>query len=225
MMRAGAPCLRDAINAYRTAHKDSLDQAALDLLDRVAVSSDAAKAFKRLKLKRQYNDAEILTTCTQADQLARTLRQRITKAEKTLGLAQVERLDRAVATLRAFVDELVAEEKETPAFDLLSAGIPADNIGAMNSGLYFIARRINEDRRVAKEAVLRLGATQKKGATNAVAPENAAIGWLAEGVRRVTGKPHLAAVRDLAQVMLQTDLSEDRVCHAARLRYRGWRQP
>jgi hypothetical protein len=213
--------LHDAVNAYRAAHKDILDKPALDLLNRLA--RKAAEAFELLNLRDQRDEAAILQTCIQADQLALTFPQRIKKAKETLSKQQVERLDRAVATLRKFVERLVAKEKEAPAFDWLSPAIPAGDIGAMNKGLYFIARRMEEDRRLANEDLLRLGATRKKSQT--ANKQNAATGWLAEGVRRVTGEEHLEAVRKIAEVILKTELSRHRVRHAARLRNREWRQP
>jgi hypothetical protein len=218
--------LHDAINAYCANH--SLDEAARGLLDRLADGDDAATAFRRLQLRDQRDEMAILTTCIQADQLFRTFPRRIKKAEKTLALAQVERLDRAVATLREFVEELVAKEKAPPEFDWLSAVIPSDDTAAMKKGLYFIAQRIKQDRRVAKEELLRFGVTRKKGRSSSkialLAKQNAASGFLAEGVRRVTGKAHLGAVRKIAEVILDTEeLSEDRVRNAARLRDREWR--
>jgi hypothetical protein len=224
--------LSDAITAYRTAHNDSLDKAALDLLNRLFNSSNAAKAFRQLKPQDRYlcrGPAVILLTCIEADHLARTFPHRIKTAEKML--AQIPRLVEAVGTLRKFVGQVFAESKKDGTFDLLTAPIlePSANIATMKTALDLIADRIDAEWRVAKEDMLRLGATQKRGAGNKAllrtARENAAIGWLAEGVRRVTGKMHLEAVRGIAQVLLQTELSGDRVRHAARSRDREWRQP
>lgn len=215
--------MRDAIDAYCAERKDTLDQRALNLLARLANSSDAAKAFERLKLKDRREEAKVLTTFIQAEDLARTFPQRITKAKMTL--VRLERHGRAVAGLRTFVDELIAQQKNPPAFDLLSARIlePPANIVAMKRGLDHIADRIEAGRRVAKEDVLRLGATRKSQIKRA--GQNAAIGWLGEGVRRTTGKPHLPVVADLAQVTIGAEVSVDRVRHAVRTRKREWRQP
>jgi hypothetical protein len=166
----------------------------------------------------------------------------------------VERLDKAVAELRAFVYGL----RHPPDFDLLSArvvlGLPitsrvlghnSDNcvdmpvpeaetiatpvseaetidttISAMKRGLFLIVDRIKIERRIAKETLLRLGATRKSQIDQA--GPNAAAAWLANGVHRITGKPHLREVIDLLQVILETEFSEDRVKHAARKRNREW---
>jgi hypothetical protein len=198
--QAGAPSLRDAIDVYRVGREDNFDGLALHLLGRLADSSEAADAFQRLKLKDRREEAAILTTCIQAEQLARTFRQRITNAEKTL--ERSDRFGKAVAILSTFVDELIREQQETQAFDLLTAPIlePPDNIRNMKRGLYLIADRIEAAQRVAKEDLLRLGATRKKGLKTRrsiankqalqTASQNAVIGWLAQGLRRVTGEAH-----------------------------------
>ena len=95
--------------------------------------------------------------------------------------------------------------------------------------------QLSTTQRVAKEDQMRFGATRKNGLAKGkpiasdlaetIAPQNAAIGWLAEGVRRVTGKAHLRIVADLAEVILRTSLTLDRVRAAARTRDREWRRP
>jgi hypothetical protein len=228
--------MRDAVKDCRTrAAENGLDRAGSGLLVRLAGSDDAAKAFGQLRLRDRRDEMAILQTCIQADQLFRTFPQQIENAEKMLGRAKD--LDRAVVALRRIVDELSAEP---PTFDLLSASIwyCGRDIAAMKQGLYLIDNLIEGRRRIANETRLRLGATRKLGrpkrgtgkkgqAANAVAlaaRQNAAIGFLAEGVRRVTGKTYLGAVRKIAEVILDTELSEDRVRNAARLRAREWRQ-
>jgi hypothetical protein len=222
-LRQSGASLRDVIDACLAERKNTLDRPALDLLARLARSSDAAKAFRRLNLKDRRQEAIFLTTCIEASLLARTFAPRIEKAK--LMLVRMERLARAVVNLRTFVGELITEQNDPPVFDLLSVRIlePPANVVAMKYGLHLIADRIEANRRVANEDVLRLGATRKSQSRQA--GENAAIGWLAEGVRLATGRPHLLAVADLAQVILKTEVSQDRVRNAARARQREWRQP
>ncbi len=185
--RAGAPNLRDAIDTYRADLNGNLDQPARKLLNRLANNPDAAKAFERLKLKDRREAAKVLTTCLQAEDLGRTFSQRITKAK--MALIRLERLGKSVTGLRKFVGELVAEHDNNPTFDLLTAKIfePPANIAAMKQGLDLIADRIEAGRRVANEDVLRLGATRKSQIKQA--KQNAAVGWLAEGVRRIIRNP------------------------------------
>jgi hypothetical protein len=237
--RAGVPRLCDAIDTYRTEQKDKLDQWALKLLVRMAKSSDAGAAFELLKLDRR-NVTPFLVTCIQAENLARTFPQRITKAKMTL--IRAEPLGKAVAALRTFVDEHIVEQKNPPAFDPLSmsgasellgrTAEPADSVALerglyqiveVKRALYWIADWIETDRRLAKHNMFRFGATRKSQIKQA--RQNAAIKWLAEGVRRVSGKPHLPAVADLAQVIVGTEVSVDRTRHVMRTRKREWRQP
>jgi hypothetical protein len=51
----------------------TMDKSARGLLDRLADSDDAARAFRRLQLRDQRDEMAILQTCIQADQLVRTL--------------------------------------------------------------------------------------------------------------------------------------------------------
>ena len=71
--RAGVSLLRRAVDAYRAEQKDKLDTVALALLDRLAGSPEAAKAFERLKLKDRHAEADLIT-CIDADDLACTFR-------------------------------------------------------------------------------------------------------------------------------------------------------
>lgn len=222
--RASVGCLREAIDAYSAVQKDNLDARAHLLLDRLANSSEAAKAFERLKLKDRRAEAGILITCIDADDLACTFPQRIIKAEKTK--KRMLRLLTPAFELCQFVAELIDEQQNPPALDLLSARIfePASNISEMWHGLSLIIDHLSAKWRSAKEDVLRLGATQKWGIK--LAGENAAIGWLAEGVRRVSGRPNYRVVRDLAEVILNIELADlDRVRRCARVRKREWRTP
>lgn len=222
--RAAASKLSDAIEAYRADQQDKLDQWALKLLARLADSLDAAKAFERLKVEDGGNVAVFLTTCIQAHDLARTFPQRITKAKKTL--ARMLRLFTPAVELLVFVTELIDEQENPPAFDLLSRepSAPPADIAAMWYGLNLIVAHISGKATAAKEDALWLGATRKSQIKQA--GENAAIGWLSEGVRRVTGRAHFSAVRDLAEVIVGVRMDDlERVRRCARVRKREWQKP
>lgn len=215
--------LREAVDAYRAEQKDNLDHHALNLLARLAESSDAGKAFERLKVEDRCNVAAFLTTCIRAHDLARTFPQRIMKAKKTS--ARMLRLFTPAVELLVFVAELIDEQENPPAFDPLSRELsasPAD-ISAMWHGLNLIAAYISGKATSAREEVLWLGATRKNQIKQA--GENAAIGWLAEGVRHITGRARLSAVRDLAEVILDVEIDDlERVRRCARVRKREWRK-
>jgi hypothetical protein len=223
-----------AINSYLANRESEFSESAQKLLVRLANNPTSTKAFISLRLSSRSNEEAILATCIAADDLARSFSKRIRDAEKKV--IRMERLGKAVATLREFVTE-EAEGKNLPAIDdVLSVRIADDPPGsnkAMLAGLYWANDRIRTIQRVAKEDLLRFGATRKKGlakdSNNHVktsAAQNAAIVWLAQGVRRVTGKAHLKEVTDLAEVILRTSLTEERVRSASRNREkRDWRHP
>ena len=234
--RAGQAYLLEAIDAYLANQEDNLKECAREVLARLANDPDFAKAFASLKLKGQSEEAAILATCIAADALARSFSKRVQDAENTL--ARMERLSEAVTTLRAFVKELAAKRGRPTTNDMLSAIVPdypPAIIKEMHRALYWIDDRIGTIRRVAKEDRTRLGATRKSGLAKGkplasdraetIPSQNAAIGWLADGVRRVTGKAHVTIVANLAEVILRTPLSVDRVRAATRTRNREWRQP
>jgi hypothetical protein len=214
--RAGSSHLREAIKAYRALWKGSLEPWALDLLARLADSPDAAEAYERLRLGDRQDEFGLLHACIGVELLARTFPQRIKKLKETL--ERGERLREAVAALRVFVGEFPTKP-EPPNFDLVLQNmwdLPA-NIAAMKDGLELISKRIELIQCVAKEDEVRLGKNRK--AHTKKAAENAAIWWLASAVRTYSGKTNRKEVADLAQVILKTEVSVDRVSHAVRSRH------
>ncbi len=211
-------CLREAVDAYCAERKGKLDKEARELLARLVDSSDAAKAFGRLKLKDRRAEACILTACIEADNIARTFLRRIEK-QKDL-LVRAKRWDEAVAILR----NEVADRKEPLNLDIWSLSIfepPADN-AALEHALDLIASSIKWQRGIAEANLAYLGATRNTGIKQAA--ENAAIWIVAAGVYDAArkppmpGKPHLRQVADLAEVILGTAISVDRVREARRKR-------
>jgi hypothetical protein len=222
--RAGARSLKVAIEVFRAEGGDRLDNRAVELLAHLADSLDAAKAFERLKLKDLSETTEILKICIEADDVACTFQQRVIKAKKTS--ARMFRIFTPVADLLVFVAELIDEKENPPAIDPLSTEIsePPENVRLIWHALSLLASHISSKGRSAEEELLKLGATRKSQI--AQAPENAAIGWLAEGVRRVTGRPQFSAVRDLAEVVMGTEIPDlERVRRCARARQRKLRKP
>lgn len=185
-----------------------------------AISQPAT--FERLKLTNRSQEHRILITLIEAEQLARTFQKRIT--DRKLLLEKLDQVLESVTRLKAFVDEIAAEQTDFTSSDRLSAKIkePA-NVNTMRQGLSLINDRVLAGQRVAKEDHGRLGVTRKSNMKQA--SQNAAIGWLAEGVRRITGRPHHLIVADLAQIVLNTEVSLDRVKQTLRVRSREWRQP
>jgi hypothetical protein len=228
--RAGAARLRTAVDAYRVEQKDKLDKDELALLDRLAGSADAAKAFERLKLTddthslwfpNQRADAAILQACIRAMKIVRSFPAFISAEQKTEQktperLKRLKRLDKAIAELRSFV-----AEETSP---LLWLKLGDGNNSAFEQiirGLDLIAEVIEWQRRGVKSAAsmplpIWLGVTRKKG--HGEAANNAAIWHLALSMHFGLGKPHRREVAELAKVTLRTDVDIDRVDRVVRVR-------
>jgi hypothetical protein len=217
--RADSKLLHDAIAAYRAADGDSLDRAAEAVLDRLSSDDRAAAAFAAFGLD-ENGARRILTGCIEADELRRTFEEDIgamLREQRKDG--RLDRLSKAVEELRLFAEEL----NRRPA-NRLSAFVTDDPsvIADVKRGLYHLADAIDTRRRIAKETIRRLGAT-RKNVDAGKAAETAAIGWLADGVRRCCGRPFFKATADLAEVIFSGEITIDRVREASRTRQREWR--
>jgi hypothetical protein len=211
--------LSDALFAYRAEAGDRLDAAAA-VLDRLSRDDRAAAAFAELDLD-EAGARKILTACIEADELHRNFEGHIsTMLDELRKDGRLDRLSKAIADLQCFAKELNRQPD-----DRLSASLIYDlfTISEMNHGLYCLNNAIEARRRIAKETVQRLGATRKK-LNDGKAAETAAIGWLAEGVRRCCGRAHFRAAADLAEATLGGEITIDRVREAWRTRQREWRE-
>lgn len=219
--RAGARRLRQAINAYRTEQQGKLNHQGLELLERLANSSDAAKAFERLKLK-DGHERKFLMLCILVEELARTFPARISTGRKMP--ARLKRLDEAISNLRLFLQEqmkqpflLIPKTGLLPMWGLHPIMVSPDDFDAVNAmmrGLHLIEDLIETRRRACKTVMSAWRATRKKHIENA--PNIAAIRFLAEETRRLTGKPHKQELHELAPVILGADLSDESVTYALR---------
>jgi hypothetical protein len=220
--RAGARCLRQAIDAYRTEQRGQLNQQAVELLERLANSPDAAKAFERLKLK-DGRKREFLMLCILVDELARKFPARVSTEQDMP--ARLKRLDDAISELRMFVHEQIKQYSEfiIPQTDLLPMwGLHRtmvfpddfDAVNAMMRGLHLIEDLIEKRRRVGKTVMSKWRVTRKKHLENG--PNIAAIRLLAEQTRNLTGKLHKQELHDLAAVILGANLSDESVTYALR---------
>jgi hypothetical protein len=128
-------------------------------------------------------------------------------------LRRLDRLDSAVADLRSFVDEFdfapPPDVQPPPALE------PENHSTTLKRCLFLLSDFINLQRTFYTIDTRRFAVTRKK--FDAKAGQNSAIGWLAIGMRRITGRPYTQAVADLAQVILpRTEISQDRVSSCAR---------
>lgn len=217
--------LGDAIKAFRAQQNARLSERKRNLLRRLADSPDAAKAFERLKLKDRNEEIFVLQACIDADQLAVSFPSRIVEEEEMW--ERVNRLGKSVAALQKFVKE---QSKRRLFVDGYRAVSEADGfrmvrctlreLVVMKCGLRLVGSLIEGRRYIAETSPSKLGATRKKRETKAA--DIAAFRYLAAVVSR-TGKPHLRAVANLAQVILNIDVSDDRVRDRRRQRQKQLR--
>lgn len=130
-----------------------------------------------------------------------------------------EDLSVALQKLQAFVDAEVAWEPT----NWIASGVrvPEDEISRMKDGLVRIRKAVDFRGKMIKETALRIGATRK---TQGKAADTAAIGWLAEGVQKITSAANEKLVAQLAEIILGSTVTAYRVHAAVRTRKREWRQ-
>jgi hypothetical protein len=230
---AAKAALRKAVEAYRAEHegwgragRKGMERWALELLDRLASSDEAAEAFGRLKLK-DGRERDFVALCILTAELARTFPKRISSEQEMS--ARLERHDKAVSDLRKFVngqmtrfsDFLVPQTDLPPLTDLppswglrRTIDLP-EEFGAMMHGLDLIGETIKKRRHIGEAVMAEWRVTRKKRHEDA--GNIAAIGHLKEEVCRLTGRPHIPALIELARV-IWPELSAESVTYALRAR-------
>ena len=182
----------------------------------------------------------LLTGCLEADELSRTFGEKLNEERRIIERAKelqlkLNELQNNVDELKTFFDEEIWSYdqdthatilKDRTSVDRLSAHILLHNqeVKKVKHAFYILKESIADRLRVASETILRFGVTRKSARTNENAARTAAIGWLAEAVERIAGRPHTRHVAVLAQATLAIrDITEDRVREALRTRRREWR--
>jgi hypothetical protein len=123
--------------------------------------------------------------------------------------------------LRALADirELLKETQDPPRGPLAAFVTPDPHrIQLEIEALGSMKKRIEDQDRIANETILRFGATRKSHGKKAA--ETAVIGWISEGVRRITNEANFNLCVDLAELVLSCEVSLDRVKNAAKTRQR-----
>jgi hypothetical protein len=203
--------LRKAVDAYR-GEQEKMETWAHELLDRLAGSDEAVKAFEGLKLN-DGRERRFLMLCILVAQVASEFPKRVWTEQKML--KRLKGLDQAITALCSFVNE---QRLSLPQLDPFPMWLfPPDDVVAMKRGLALIAEAIEKQKTVMAE----FGATRKKRQKHA--PNIAAIKLLAEGVRRLTGKLHEPETREFALVILGSELPEKSVTYALRRLKKGAR--
>jgi hypothetical protein len=141
--------------------------------------------------------------CLDAEEIAKTFPEQVAKSQETL--AQMERLEKSVVELREFVAEL--DEQSQP--QSIFSAVDKDRADTMKRGLDLIAMRIESKRCRENELQCWFGIGRKVRSKEV--GSNAAIWTLASEVLRITEKPHLTDVAELAEFILGVPVSLDRV--------------
>ncbi|HVW74265.1 MAG TPA: hypothetical protein VHC39_11545 [Rhizomicrobium sp.] len=188
-------------------------------LARIAGSPEAIQALVDLSLT-EAELTKIIKSFATATKIKAEFR--LLLAQETAFLELAERLKSAVTNLRDFVKEI----SDAPPDDIRATLV----VGAADrswflGALYEIGVLIEQRERIARETLPRIGATRKMAGETA--EENAAIGWVAASIQRVTGRPWLRQSGILAGTLLGIDeVSEDRLRGTLRnFTDRDWRQP
>jgi hypothetical protein len=219
-MNSQSNLLRKALEAFEPS-RPQLDRRAIAVLDRLGGDQRAAKAFSIFDIEPK-TAGKIVLACIEADLLAHTFESRLDLERRMLGnrskSGRLDELERSVADLRAFLEEI----NQAPV-DRLSAWIrySDDDVAAVKQGLYVLSNALSARRQLAEETLLRLGSTRKSKGN---AGETAAIGWIGEVVKSVCGRPHLEAAATIAEVILDCEVTVDRLRGAMQTRRRPWRK-
>jgi hypothetical protein len=206
--------IRALLAEFQEAAAGNLDEDEKLLMNRVAKSVEAPEIFG--KIGDDVTIRRLLSLCLEVHSLAKNFNKSTGEAHRLLSRAPA--YERAIAD----IDELL-KRTQTPALERLQAyTLPdPDRIELERRALASIRDRLAVGVRTATETVRRLGATRKSHGRKAA--ETAAIGWMAEGVKRITGRTNSRLTADLAQLVLGCTVSLDRVDNAAETRKREWR--
>ena len=229
----------ERVDKFFTANAASFDENAKRVLGRLKADYRIPEAVAAIaKTGSALN--RLLTGCLEADELSRTFGEKLNEERRIIERAKelqlkLNELHSNVEELKAFFDgEIWSYDQDTNAtilkhgkfIDRLSAHIllPNQEVEKVNHAFYILKESIADRLRVASETILRFGATRKSARANKNAARTAAIGWLAEAVERIAGRPLTRHVAVLAQATLGIyDIGEDRVREALRTRRREWR--
>jgi len=217
----GRQILKATLQAFCAA-QPKLGQREQALLARLEAAGPAQDAFALVP--EPGRAAALLSTILQAAELQADFGLHIARAKRDLGSrtrrGELERCEKALSALRTYLSEL-----QTGSVGWIQAQTieSPESLVRISAGLTALEDLVGAQRRIAQETLKRLGATRK--ANGRQAATLAALGWLADGVKRLTDRPHRNHVAALARVVLRVRVSEDQIRAAERTRKREWRMP
>jgi Phage integrase family len=184
--------LQDAINAYRAAGGDGLDEHAHKVLGRLIDDDHAVDAFVSLLPDGNGWDA-LLSDCITANERESTHKKLIYSLRKRLKKAP--RAKAAVKTIADFLSGTVCLTPEDP----------------IKEALKILHDQIDLKIRLTEETL-----RDRSRNKTVLAARSEAIGWLRGSILHLTGKPNDAHVATLAQIVCETKGKKDIEIHHVR---------
>ena len=213
------------------ANAESLDENAKRVFGRLKADYRVPEALAAIaKSENALNS--LLTGCLESAELSRTFSETLNKERGII--VRANRLKLNVDELETFLNEEIWSYDETTGKIVKTSksinrlatfgALSNREFEKINLALNVLKKIIAGRQRVASETIFRFGATRKSARTNKNAAQTAAIGWLAEAVERIAGRPLTRHAAVLAEATLAIrDITEDRVREALRTRRREWR--
>jgi hypothetical protein len=205
---------KELIAQFQSEAGETLDEGEKLLIERIAANPEAPSIFGPIENDKMAK--RLLRLCIEAYAVSINFHSMIEEAQRTLEKTPI--YEQAIAEFQ----QLLKETQETLLNRLTARVLPdRDRIMGERQALRSMQHRVADQARIAKETILRLGATRKwHGET---ASQTAAIGWIAEGVEGITKKTDARLSADLAELVFDCDVTLDRVDNAAETRKREWR--
>ncbi|MDX5931841.1 protein kinase family protein [Acidiphilium acidophilum] len=209
----------DAIKIIRQ-NSPSMPSDLETLLDKIEGSTENGKELRDIIEKLADADPDravrLLRACYEAGRLCDGFKHMVA-AEK----AMPQRLQDLRDALK-LIDHFIVETDAPPSHPLAArVALEPGEADYLRTAISRIAGMVEARGRIAAQTPTRLGATRTAKTDNA--EYTAAIGWLAEAVERITGRPHLAKTAHLAELLFPDEVDIGRVRHARRTRNRDWR--
>ena len=204
------------IAEYRSDASEDLDEAEQKLISRLENDPNAPKIFSSIKPDKAVK--RLFTLCIEADCLARNFGRDLKR-----GLKTQSQLDTASKGIKALHDLL--NDIQQPPLHRLQArqSLDKNETSRMRTGLRAFEDLIRSERRIVAETPIRFGATRKSRGKSAATIS--AMVWIADGVKRITDKANSNFSADLAEIVLRTKVSINRLNKAVQNREKEWRSP
>ena len=187
-------------------------------LERVATSNNALRILGDMDLTDSQH-SRLVSSFIGAVQIKGEFSAILREGAETL--KETPGLLKSVSDLQGFLQKLSAQ---MPGGIRATISFVSEENLRLRRALAEIEKLIELHERTARETPGRIGATRKS--KGKVARENAAMGWLAAGIKHITKRPWLRETCVLAETLLEIpEISEERLRRALRNRDKEWRLP